>query len=101
MEQEGAVGLVVTGTCPCCGVAKLPHAGDCTLAEDCPDGAMLWGAFANLREKVERHKLTGSERAGIAIVADWAAEHLGEDDPGVVSLFAWLRRTEDKEETNA
>lgn len=37
--------------------------------------------------------LTDAERASIEIVADWAEDHLGEDDPGVIALRSMLERT--------
>jgi hypothetical protein len=36
--------------------------------------------------------LTNEERAAIEIVADWADDHLGEDDPGVIALRKLLER---------
>jgi hypothetical protein len=36
--------------------------------------------------------LTDEEREAIGIVADWASGHLGEDDPGVMALVAFLGR---------
>jgi len=36
--------------------------------------------------------LTDEEREAISVVADWAAEHLGQDDPGVVALRALMER---------
>jgi len=36
--------------------------------------------------------ITDEERERVGVVADWAAEHLGQDDPGVVALRAWLER---------
>jgi len=38
-------------------------------------------------------RLTTEERESIEIVADWAEDHLGEDDPGVVALRSMLERT--------
>ena len=40
----------------------------------------------------ERLRVTDEERATIEIVADWADDHLGEDDPGVVALRSLLER---------
>ena len=37
--------------------------------------------------------LTDAEREAIGIVAEWASDHLGEDDPGVTALVAFLERT--------
>jgi len=36
--------------------------------------------------------LTDEEREAVVIVAEWAEDHLGEDDPGVVALRALLQR---------
>jgi hypothetical protein len=36
--------------------------------------------------------LTDAEREAIEIVADWADDHLGEDDPGVIALRKLLER---------
>jgi len=36
--------------------------------------------------------LTDEERERVSVVADWASEHLGQDDPGVVALRALLER---------
>jgi hypothetical protein len=36
--------------------------------------------------------LADEERASIAIVAEWAEDHLGEDDPGVIALRSLLQR---------
>ena len=36
--------------------------------------------------------LAEEERDAIAIVADWADDHLGEDDPGVVAIRKLLER---------
>jgi hypothetical protein len=36
--------------------------------------------------------LTDEERERVSVVADWAAEHLGQDDPGVVALRALMER---------
>ena len=36
--------------------------------------------------------LTDEERERVSVVADWASEHLGQDDPGVVALRALLDR---------
>lgn len=36
--------------------------------------------------------LTDEERASVVIVAEWAEDHLGEDDPGVIALRALLER---------
>jgi len=41
--------------------------------------------------------LTDAEREHVGVVADWAAEHLGQDDPGVVALRAWLGRNKEGE----
>jgi hypothetical protein len=38
-------------------------------------------------------RLTDEERERVSVVADWASEHLGQDDPGVVALRALLDRT--------
>ena len=39
-----------------------------------------------------RLRLTDEEREAISVVADWASEHLGQDDPGVVALRALMER---------
>ncbi len=36
--------------------------------------------------------LTDEERERVSVVADWASEHLGKDDPGVVALRALMER---------
>ena len=36
--------------------------------------------------------LTDEERERVSVVADWASEHLGQDDPGVVALRALMER---------
>jgi hypothetical protein len=36
--------------------------------------------------------ITDEERERVGVVADWAAEHLGQDDPGVVALRALMER---------
>jgi hypothetical protein len=36
--------------------------------------------------------LTDAERERVSVVADWASEHLGQDDPGVVALRALMER---------
>ncbi len=36
--------------------------------------------------------LADEERERVSVVADWASEHLGQDDPGVVALRALLER---------
>jgi hypothetical protein len=36
--------------------------------------------------------LGSAARERISVVADWAAEHLGQDDPGVVALRALMER---------
>ena len=45
-----------------------------------------------LEAEVARLRLTDEEREAISIVADWASGHLGEDDPGVMALVAFLGR---------
>jgi hypothetical protein len=49
-----------------------------------------------LRRKASGKKqslaLTNEERERVSVVADWAAEHLGQDDPGVVALRALMER---------
>jgi hypothetical protein len=37
-------------------------------------------------------RLTDAERERVSVVADWASEHLGQDDPGVVALRALMER---------
>jgi hypothetical protein len=45
-----------------------------------------------LAAALERATLTDAEREAISVVADWASEHLGQDDPGVVALRALMER---------
>jgi hypothetical protein len=45
-----------------------------------------------LADALERARLTDAERERVSVVADWAAEHLGQDDPGVVALRALMER---------
>jgi hypothetical protein len=45
-----------------------------------------------LEAEVARLRLTDAEREAISIVADWASDHLGKDDPGVMALVAFLGR---------
>jgi hypothetical protein len=47
-----------------------------------------------LADALERARLTDAEREAISVVADWASEHLGQDDPGVVALRALMERLE-------
>jgi hypothetical protein len=42
--------------------------------------------------EIERLRLTDAERERVSVVADWASEHLGQDDPGVVALRALMER---------
>ena len=37
-------------------------------------------------------QITDEEREAIEIVADWACDHLGQDDPGVIALRSLLER---------
>jgi hypothetical protein len=46
-----------------------------------------------LADALERARLTDEERERVSVVADWASEHLGQDDPGVTALVAFLERT--------
>ena len=43
-------------------------------------------------DEIERLRLTDAERERVSVVADWASEHLGQDDPGVVALRALMER---------
>jgi hypothetical protein len=45
-----------------------------------------------LADALGRARLTGAERERVSVVADWASEHLGQDDPGVVALRALMER---------
>jgi hypothetical protein len=45
-----------------------------------------------LRSERKRLRLADAEREAISVVADWASEHLGQDDPGVVALRALMER---------
>jgi hypothetical protein len=46
-----------------------------------------------LAAALERARLTDAEREAVGIVAEWASDHLGKDDPGVTALVAFLERT--------
>jgi hypothetical protein len=46
-----------------------------------------------LADALGRARLTDAEREAIGIVAEWASDHLGKDDPGVTALVAFLERT--------
>jgi hypothetical protein len=62
------------------------HSGGCHMwHKDC--------MIHRLADALERARLTDEEREAISVVADWASEHLGQDDPGVVSLRALMERT--------
>jgi hypothetical protein len=54
--------------------------------------ARLSAANTWLQEEIKRLRLTGAERERVSVVADWASEHLGQDDPGVVALRALMER---------
>ena len=43
-------------------------------------------------ELFARPTLTDAEREQVSVIADWAAEHLGQDDLGVVALRSLLER---------
>jgi hypothetical protein len=45
-----------------------------------------------LADALARARLTDAERERVSVVADWASEHLGQDDPGVVALRALMER---------
>jgi hypothetical protein len=45
-----------------------------------------------LADALGRARLTDAERERVSVVADWASEHLGQDDPGVVALRALMER---------
>jgi len=64
--------------------------------DEAPYSVMLWVTDAE-REKIidglsGQHTLTDEEREAVEIVADWAEDHLGEDDPGVTALRSLLER---------
>jgi hypothetical protein len=42
----------VTNSCPCCDVSVLPHREGCTLHEDCPDFAVEFDEWAELRARI-------------------------------------------------
>ena len=59
------------------------------------DGCHMWHErcmIDRLADALERARLTDAEREAISVVADWASEHLGQDDPGVVALRALMER---------
>jgi hypothetical protein len=61
------------------------HSGGCHMwHRDC--------MIHRLADALERARLTDAEREAISVVADWASEHLGQDDPGVVALRALMER---------
>jgi hypothetical protein len=60
------------------------------------DGCHMWHndcMIHRLADALGRARLTDEEREAIGIVAEWASDHLGEDDPGVTALVAFLERT--------
>jgi len=72
-------------------------ADDTADAADWLRHAVASGAIqvAKLEAEIERLRdamLTDEEREQVSVVADWAAEHLGQDDPGVVALRALMER---------
>lgn len=48
---------------------------------------------AEVSQRQPQPTLTDTDRKAIEIVAEWAEDHLGEDDPGVIALRSLLERT--------
>jgi len=57
-------------TCPCCDVSKLPHAGDCTFSDDCPDECADFDYVAGIRaerdDAIRESRMLKSGRRPIA-----------------------------------
>jgi len=69
---------------------SLGDLGDTTLATRAYELAS-----AMIEERVKWNRaptLTDENRTAIEIVADWADDHLGKDDPGVVALRKLMER---------